>query len=95
MIIKLLLKKESTQDIWLGLYDFFEVENSENELDIIYSVKHKLSHQNLTISFSIVQIKNPSEISLEFFSKSESDGLPKPVVVKNFIEKFSKKLFGN
>ncbi len=55
-----LLKKRDKISIWKGLYEFPQFESDFKNFDIIrtHTIKHKLSHRDLTISISEIHIKS-------------------------------------
>lgn len=90
------MKKRGEGDIWNGLYDFPEVSLEQLPLQLILTSKiyiHKLTHQKLSIRFFVGKADNETS-DLQYFSYEECERLPKPIIVKQFIETH-KHLFNN
>ncbi len=92
----LLIEKDIPTEIEDVLVDS-QLKNSAviNAISNVYV--HKLTHQNLSITFIHLKIKNSDhqfviENTSNFYSFSEIEVLPKPIVIANFI---ANELFGN
>lgn len=85
---RIYMKKRGDGDIWNGLYDFPELNKEELPPSLIMTSKvytHKLTHQKLSICF-FVSKADPDLSDTAFFSYEECEQLPKPIIVKQFLE---------
>lgn len=87
---KVYLKRRNEKDIWAGLYDFIEIDENnipKNVTKLSKSYNHKLSHQNLEINFYLSKSDLNEKIDLgKFYSLTEIENLPKPIIIKKFLE---------
>ena len=96
---KIWLKQRGTEDIWAGLYDFFESELpeilSKKTISGSFFQKHILTHQRLGIDFKYIFldeiIKFPGG---RFYTISEIEELPKPKVIDDAFKRM-KEVLGN
>jgi A/G-specific adenine glycosylase len=103
----LYLHQRHSGDIWQGLYDFPLVENNSETVDIktaggalgvklksikpLSSIKHKLTHQTLLISFhEAISLKSeqPAGKDIIFASFDELEKYPLPKPVELFLENY-------
>ena len=94
------LKKRPETDIWAGLYEFTMKESSDSfiepnkedlfslEIESIEAFepnkKHVLSHQDIYSQFFLVKVKELNQENNKY-SLDEVDGLPKPILIENFL----------
>lgn len=95
------MEKRMNKDIWVNLFQPYLIENEcsieqiKNLIkekgyskfdffDYNYSIIHKLSHQIIQLNFFGIELNSVEE---NFYSKSQVDQLPVPIVVHNFFEK--------
>lgn len=96
---KIWLKQRGTEDIWAGLYDFFESELpeilSKKTISGSFFQKHILTHQRLGIDFKYIFL---DEIIMfrggRFYTISEIEELPKPKVIDDAFKRM-KEVLGN
>ena len=89
----LLLQKRGEKDIWANMFEFPMLEGEQLEAPIldqvshIKTMNHKLTHQNLTVHFYVVE--NPDEIginhSAEWISLDALTEHPLPRVIEKFL----------
>ncbi|MDX2195209.1 MAG: A/G-specific adenine glycosylase [Cytophagales bacterium] len=97
----IMMKKRTEKDIWIGLYDFVEIDQLAKltELDnimmyinthkpLIY--KHILTHQKLTVYFWQIEVKNAEkkilkENGFSFYHLEDIVNLPKSVIIDRYI----------
>ena len=88
---EIFMKKRGEGDIWNGLYDFWELNGKDIPSQNIANAKiytHKLTHQKLQIRFYISHVppKNSKAEDYTFYSFSEIENLPKPIIIKQFLD---------
>ena len=79
----ILIKQRLNKDIWQGLFEFLLVEESSignilDESKVIYrsdTIEHRLTHQKLSLTFSMVEVKR------KWFDSIEKDYNMKSIVV--------------
>ncbi|TDL99931.1 MAG: A/G-specific adenine glycosylase [Flavobacteriaceae bacterium] len=90
------LKQRKQKDIWQGLFDFPEMaQKPVEDLELIHSQNHLLTHQRLQLSFWHKKIDSRAEFELigeknnyTVAQKNDLDKFPVPKPLADFLKKF-------
>ena len=96
---RVFLKQRLGADIWHNLYDFPEINTEEKALLIeqlnpskikeFKTVTHLLTHRKLNIQFVLIETQlEKIPFKGEWHTFKQVEGLPKPIVIVNFIKQF-------
>lgn len=93
-----MMKKRGDGDIWNGLYDFIEWPRGQPITEkVIFESEvyiHKLTHQRLQIKFIVCEVNEEIENeTFRYYNLEDAKELPKPILIKKFIETLEKKSF--
>lgn len=80
----LLMRQRTAKDIWQGLYDFPELEMPPPEANLLFQMKHQLTHRLLLIYFYEADIA-PDAPQVRRVSKDELPLLPMPKPIADFL----------